>query len=138
MDTTDANSRALLSGGLLGTVLLAWLLLTLFAPGLGMVIAVFGSPVFAVLMLLRLLTLPAADGCLSGSVSTLQLPPEAELLARVSARSSGRCQACNAAPAECLRRILPIGARAVDFERRMVALCPTCFAIQTGVHPARA
>jgi hypothetical protein len=52
------SGKAVLAGCSLGVAVLLWLLLTSFAPGFGFMIAIFGSPVIAWVIILRLLTLP--------------------------------------------------------------------------------
>jgi hypothetical protein len=49
-------SRGPIWGGLLGAVLLGWCILMAVAPELGSLIAVFGSPVLAFFVIVRLLT----------------------------------------------------------------------------------
>jgi len=48
-------------GVALGAVILAWVALALFAPGLGAMLAVFTSPLMACAVILRLLTLGPTD-----------------------------------------------------------------------------
>lgn len=53
-------------GGVLGAVLLGWCVLMAIAPELGSLLAVFGSPVLAFFVILRLLT---PDGSGKGPVA---------------------------------------------------------------------
>jgi hypothetical protein len=133
------SAPALLSGGALGAVLLAWLVLTLFAPGLGSVIAVFGSPVFAFFVIVRLLSLGPAEGDAGrhGGVAS-RLSPDPALLELVAARSDGRCSRCSAPPPLRLKQILPVGRTSGNVERRFVALCDACAAHRSpGLVPPR-
>ena len=126
------GTSAILSGGALGGVLVAWLVLALFAPGLGSVIAVFGSPVFAFFVIVRLLTLGPSD-IRSGprGATATELAADPKLLAQVCARDEGRCSICSAPEAMRLHAILPVGRRMADLERRFVLLCDRCHAART-------
>ena len=123
---------ALLSGGVLGTLLLAWLVLALFAPGVGSVIAVFGSPVLACFVIVRLLTLDrsgVATGTRGATASELAADPT--LFERVIARDGERCTSCSTAAARRLLAVLPIGRHSPHLERRFVALCEDCYSMRT-------
>lgn len=120
---------ALLSGGALGGVLLVWLMLTLFAPGLGSVIAVFGSPVFAFFVILRLLTLgPSSTKTGRRGVTASIAAADPDLLARVLARDGSRCSSCLADGPLRLRAVLPVGNNNKEIERRFVVVCERCYA----------
>src|SRR5438270_339674 len=58
----DPGSTGPLWGGILGAVLLGWCVLVLLAPELGLVVAVFGSPLLSLFVIVRLLTAPADAG----------------------------------------------------------------------------
>jgi hypothetical protein len=55
---TGSSTKATVAGCILGAGVLAWLVLTSFAPGFGAMLAIFGSPIIAWAIILRLLTLP--------------------------------------------------------------------------------
>lgn len=124
---TSSAHAAIISGGLLGSILLVWLVVALFAPGFASVVAVFGSPVFACLMILRLLTLPAAQSEAPASGPTLShLEHDAGLLERVAAAGGGVCRRCGSTTDLRLRPVLPIGSATHDLERRFIAVCAAC------------
>jgi len=56
-----AQAAGVALGVALGAVILAWVALALFAPGLGAMLAVFTSPLMACAVILRLLTLGPTD-----------------------------------------------------------------------------
>jgi hypothetical protein len=70
---------------MLAVVLIAWAMLALFAPGLGAMVAVFGSPFLACAVILRLLTLTPARGRRFGRGT---LPVEQRAKGRGSAAGS--------------------------------------------------
>ena len=53
------SAKAVLAGCFLAAAVVLWSLLTSVAPEFGAMLAIFGSPVLAWVILLRLLTLPA-------------------------------------------------------------------------------
>jgi hypothetical protein len=113
-------------GGALGAVLLAWSALTLLAPELGSVLAVFGSPLLAFFVIVRLLSGagPARTALRGPTMSDLRRDPA--LLDRVRARSGGVCADCGSNGPLTLRPILPVGRRTMAIEHRFVALCADC------------
>lgn len=120
------SARSVLAGGLLGGILLAWLTLAFIAPGFAAVVAVFGSPAVACLVILRLLTLtPARDDAPAGRTLS-DLEQDAALLRRVADASGGVCRDCGVAGQLVLRAVLPVGRAVAGVERRFVALCPGC------------
>jgi hypothetical protein len=124
----QGSYSAALSGGMLSAVVLLWLVLCLFAPGVGSVVAVFGSPVFAFFVILRLLTLPKPSiSRRAGPGRTLSdLVGDPQLLERVVARDGNICACCGCAGPLQLRPVLPIGLNHLDVERRLVAVCRDC------------
>jgi hypothetical protein len=54
--SVSVSRSGALYGGILGVALLAWCVLFVAAPELGSLVAVFGSPVLALFVIVRLLT----------------------------------------------------------------------------------
>ena len=121
-----SSMGSLLAGGGLGATLLAWLMLTLFAPGLGSVIAVFGSPAFSFFVILRLLTLDTRARTPPLEIAAPNPLADLHLHKAVAAQSGGKCFDCGAHGSLCLHPVLPVGRAKRGLERRFVALCPTC------------
>ncbi|MGI8553283.1 MAG: hypothetical protein ACR2PL_21230 [Dehalococcoidia bacterium] len=118
----------MVSGGVLGAVLLAWLALTFFAPGFGMVLAVFGSPVFAFFIILRLLTLPPRGFAVAQAGRMLsEFEQDPDLLRSVVAQNGAGCSTCGNQTSLRLQPVLPVGTQSADLERRFVALCEPCY-----------
>lgn len=118
---------ALMSGGVFGAVLLGWMVVTVFAPGFGSMVAVFGSPLFAFAVILRLLTLPPAQAqAASPKRSLADVLTDTHLLERVIERNGDGCHWCGAKTALHLHPVLPIGSRQDMLEQRLVALCSSC------------
>jgi hypothetical protein len=129
-------------GGVLGAVLLAWSVMIVLTPELGSLVAVFGSPVLAWFVIVRLVGggraeagRPAETAPRGASISALRADPD--LLARVSARSGGVCAACGAAGPLSLHAILPVGRASTAIEQRFEALCAGCGAARRVCPGAR-
>jgi hypothetical protein len=122
----SSSAQALTAGGLLGAALLGWLALVSVAPGFGAVVAVFGSPIVACLIILRLLTsTPAREpGPRGRRVSELRDDPE--VLRRVLLAQGPVCRDCGATGPLQLRAVLPAGRVPARIESRFVALCAAC------------
>jgi hypothetical protein len=135
-DPARRTAGSSLWGGVLGAILLGWAALMLLAPEIGSLIAVFGSPVLAWFIIVRLVGGAGPEGGgrhppeagpggpRGRTLSDLRRDPA--LLARVSARSGGACGACGAAGPLSLHAILPVGRGTHALDQRFEALCAAC------------
>ena len=122
-----AGSTALWGGGL-GAVLLGWSVLLALAPELASLIAVFGSPLLAFVVIVRMLT--ASQPAAHASPPTPVAIPE--IRRRALAAAGNRCADCGADGPLTLRQVLPIGRATRDVERRFVVLCDACDESRVG------
>lgn len=119
-------------GGALGGVLLTWAVLMVLAPDLGSVVAVFGSPLLAFFVILRLLTAPSGVAAPSLGRTLSELCADPALRARVLARSGNVCADCGSTAPLTLHAVLPIGRAPTALDRRFAALCLDCLRIRRG------
>jgi hypothetical protein len=125
-------------GGVLGAVLLVWSVTIVLAPELGSLVAVFGSPLLAWYVIVRLVgggpaaisraAAPRPDVSERRAATLSELRADPHLLARVSVRSGGVCPACGGPGPLRLHAVLPVGRASTALDQRFQALCDTCSA----------
>lgn len=130
----EGAAATLFSGGILGAAALLWLAITLSVPGLGSVLAVFGSPILALCVILRLLTLPVERGRVAVTPERLiaDITSDGEVLGRVTARQEHACFKCGGPEPLQLQLVLPIGYASKDIDRRLIAVCRACGRVPAG------
>lgn len=102
------------------------------APDLGSVIAVFGSPLLALFVIVRLLTAPASVAAPKPGRTLSELREDPGLRARVLAHSGNLCAACGSAGPLTLHAVLPVGRAPAALDRRFQALCPACLRLRSA------
>src|SRR4051794_41158263 len=118
-------------GAALGSLLLGWSLLAILTPEIASLLAVFGSPVVAFLIIVGMLSSrPALRSGKLGSTPT-DGGQDVALQNRIVAAQRGACADCGSRGRLSLQQVLPVGRYSRDLERRFVALCDGCKAART-------
>jgi hypothetical protein len=113
-------------GAALGALLLGWSLLAFLTPELASIIAVFGSPLLAFLVIVGILSTGSQRSSQKSGRPIAELKDDRAIRDRVLKAAGGRCVDCGSRESLALHQVLPIGRVTRHVDRRFVPLCPVC------------